>query len=487
MPRREGAYRVYLGAAVVLVAVAPVARMLLLVLLEPASIAWLVSPDFAVRLRLIAAAVLPLALLLGTVRGPVRLTPFQVVTMASNHLPRRVSLWRPFLKSLLLAGGATAVLAALPAVALVAAGGASALAATSCVAACVALSCTGVVARLAGQVVGTGRAWQLAALALLVGLSPFGIGASIAAAWQGLAGGAIADGALLAMLSMVVVASVSVALAPRLLDRVRGDVLLLHARRRESAAMSFASGEISGALSAYREAPSTGRSLRAVVGGPRVLAMLLRDAVGALRTPQRTALGVLGLSLAALCVSTAAGAAVALGSAPAVGVVAAVGAVALFASLGSFADGFRHAADAAAGADIFGTPVAEQFLLHAAFPVAIVLVVVGAASLLSGGGLAPVLVGLAAVAARAYESARGHLPPLLLTPMPSELGDLSVVARLAWQFDSLIIASGLGVAITLLCAFGLPSLALLLLAAAALVLAFATKRRLHYSRGERTS
>lgn len=505
VPRREGAYRAYLGVAVCLVAVAPLVRMLFLALMEPAAIAWLTSPDFAVQLRVLGALVLPLGVLAGTVRGPALVSPFETVTLGSNHLPRRVTLRRSFLRSLLVAVAAAMALTALPAAALSIGGGGSPLAAAVAVAGAAALACVGVVSALVGQTVRVRWAWCVAILLLLTGLSPFGVGAWFASSWTGLAevgsragaasaaaegpatgaglwSSAASGGSLTGTLCLMAVASVALVMVPRLLDRLRGDLLLLQARRREMAAMSVASGELSSAASTYREEPSTGRKLRAVVSGPRVLSMLVRDAVGAMRTPQRTVLGSLALGFAAVLVGVATGPAGSAWTAGPLAAAVAAGSVSMFVALGSFCDGFRHAADAAVGAATFGTPVGEQFVLHAAFPVAVVILVVGVVALTTGGGLAPVVAGFAMVAVRAFEAARGNLPPLLLTPMPSEVGDLSVIARLAWQFDSVIVAAGFGLATTVLWVVGAPILSAVVLLAGSLLLAMATRSRIRQGR-----
>lgn len=494
--RREGAYRAYLVGAVVLVAVAPLARMLFIALLEPASLAWLTSPVFAEQLRIVAAAVVPLGLLVGTIRGPALLAPFATVTLGSNHVPRRLSLRRPYRRSVLVAAAGTGAVVCLLGAALVVGVGAP-LAAVACFAAAsVALAYLGVVAALVGQVIGSLRAWVAAVALGLLGVSPLGIGVWFGSIWTGVVGrrgGAYQglhsafegwlghDGALslalvgaIVLLGVIAAALVSV---PRLLDRLRGDELLRQARRREAAAFAAATGELAGASAAYREMPSTGRGLRAIVGGPRVFSMLVRDVVGALRTPQRTVFGLVGVVVAALLMGLTAGPS---GVAALAGVG---GSILMFLALAPFTEGFRHAADAAAGAAVFGTPTGEQFLLHAVFPLVVIVLVVGATLLVSGGGAAPLLGGLAMVAVRAYEAGRGHLPPLLLTPMPSEVGDVSVLARLVWQLDSVIIAALLGLATTMLWTAALPVASIVLLVAGALVLALATRSRLRQLRG----
>lgn len=496
--RREGAYRAYLVGAVVLVAVAPLARMLFIALLEPASIAWLTSPAFAEQLRIVAAAVVPLGLLVGTTRGPALLDPFATVTLGSNDVPRRVSLRRPFRRSALAASAGTGLLACLLGAALVVGVGAPLVPVACFVAASVALACLGVIAALVGQVIGSLRAW-VAAIALgLLGVAPVGVGAWFGSIWTGVVGLSGGNGrglhsalegwlghdaglslVLVGALVLLGVLAVALASVPRLLDRLRGDELLRQARRREAAAFAAAAGELAGASAAYREVPSMGRGLRAVVGGPRVLSMLVRDGVGALRTPQRTVFGLVGVVAAALLLGLAV-------SPSAVAALAALGgSILMFLALAPFTEGFRHAADAAAGAAVFGTPTGEQFLLHAAFPLVVVVLVVGVTLLVSGGGggAAPLLASLAMVAVRAYEAGRGHLPPLLLTPMPSEVGDVSVLARLVWQLDSVIISGLLGLAATMLWAVGLPVVSIVLLVAGALVLALATRSRLRHLRG----
>ncbi len=487
--RRDGAYRVYLVVAVGLVAVAPLVRMLFLALLEPSSLVWLSSGDFAGQVHLLAAAVVPVGLIVGTVRGSALLSPFATVTLASNHLPRRVTLRRAFQRTLLVVSVAAVGLAVLLGSALVVGAAGSPLAALNLVAAAAALACLGVVAALVGELLGSARAWGAAALFGAFGLSPIGIGAWLSSTWADLSAGAAASGSVPAgtggaglggVLCLAAAAVLALACVPALLDRLRGDVLLMQARRREAAQMAVATGELSDAAAPYREPPTIGRRLPAVVGGPRAVAMLVRDAVGALRTPQRTVLGVAGLACALLLLGVTQGPG---GVGTFAAVAAALGSVAVYLSLGAFSDGFRQAAEAAAGPAVFGTPVGEQFLLHAVFPVLLVVLTVGVTAMPSGGSLAPLLGGLAIVAVRAYEAARGSLPPLLLTPMPSEIGDLSALARLVWQFDSVLIAAGLGAATMLSWSAGLHVLSFAVLGAGASVLALATRVRLRQSRG----
>ncbi|WP_146080777.1 hypothetical protein [Pseudoclavibacter sp. RFBB5] len=485
--RREGAYRVYLAVAVGLIAVAPIVRMLFLALLQPASIGWLTSADFLEQLRLLTAAVGPVGMLVGTVRGPALLAPFATVTLGSNHLPRMLTLRRPFVKSLIVAAAVSAAVVCLPGAALVVGLGARPLAVVACAVAAVAVASLGVVSALLGQLLVGPRVWAGALLLGVWGASPLGDGQWFAASWAGLVGDA--DAGIIGTVLLVAAAVVALAAVPGLLNRLRGDALLLQAGRRESASVAIATGELAGAAATYRERPTTGRRLSAVVGGPRVLRMLVRDAVGAMRTPQRTVLGILGLAVGAVLLGSAtghSGAPELAGAAASTGAIAGIAAVAsvlMYLALGTFADGFRHAADAAVGAAVFGTPVGEQFLLHAVFPVALVVLVVGAVVAVSGGGPVPLLVALALVAVRAFDAARGHLPPLLLTPMPSEVGDLSVIARLAWQFDGVLLSVALGLGLALPSLAGAPALSIATLAVATPLLALATTTRLRQGRG----
>ncbi|WP_416405544.1 hypothetical protein [Arthrobacter sp. LFS091] len=131
---------------------------------------------------------------------------------------------------------------------------------------------------------------------------------------------------------------------------------------------------------------------------------------------------------------------------------AAVGSVAVFFSLGVFSDGFRHAAESIAAPPIYGYAPFRMYALHSAFPVVWSMVCAGAAcaavAVITGGAftLAGVIslevVLLTLIGIRIYDSARGPLPPILLTPIPTPFGDLSSLVILTWQLDAILLSAG---------------------------------------------
>ena len=86
---------------------------------------------------------------------------------------------------------------------------------------------------------------------------------------------------------------------------------------------------------------------------------------------------------------------------------------------------------------------------------------------------------LVLVLIRAYDSAKGLLPiALLTTPIPSPVGDPTVLLILAWQADALLMASITGAVIVAQVATGNLGAVIILLACAIAALLWLTKRRL---------
>ena len=68
----------------------------------------------------------------------------------------------------------------------------------------------------------------------------------------------------------------------------------------------------------------------------------------------------------------------------------------------------------------------------------------------AGSGLAVALTLGLAVVVRAYDAAKGPLPAILLTSIPSPFGDLSSLNVVIWEADALLIAATAGAAIAAL-------------------------------------
>src|SRR5699024_6273432 len=126
---------------------------------------------------------------------------------------------------------------------------------------------------------------------------------------------------------------------------------------------------------------------------------------------------------------------------------AAVGAGISYAALGVFTDGLRHAAETAAAPPLYRYSTAGLYGLHAILPAlwAIACTLIGASLAPAGTSLGLVIsmgsLALFVVAARVYDSAKGPLPPVLLTPISTPAGDLSGLLVIAWQADALLIVT----------------------------------------------
>lgn len=457
-PRVDLAYLVYLLVFATITAFFPIARAIVLALLSPSAAdvlrAAAETGDGARAVALIAGLLTVAAAGLGAIRGPVAPSPFFVALLAGGPLPRQISLGGPFRASLAVL---LVVLAA--SAALLGAGIGGAVAASMTVdiirsaGAALALGCVIAAVWLAGQVLGP-RAWWIAApLALAVALTaaaalPVADAVLWATPW-GLAGLATFGSA--AALSLLALLATAALLGVRpLLGVLREEALLAQARSWEVAAVSAGLGDFQAALGSLRAQPGRFRRLRAVRRLPLLALFLVRDLVGAARTPVRLALSLLVLATGAAGVAAVAGAVGITGSpdtaAPALlgaawGMLCHVGA-------GGLADGFRHAADTAGSPALYRWGTGRLYLLHAGFPtIAVALVVlVGGAALRPDAGLLLLvaLVALVGVVSRAFDSLKGPLPVVLTTPIPSPAGDPSILFQLLWRADALVAAGGVG-------------------------------------------
>lgn len=397
------------------------------------------APQITGLLALTAAAAL---VLLGAIRGPALLAPFFTATLAASGIRRRTVLWRPFVRALLVPTAAMAGAASLIAVTLMNVGAGWAAAVWFVLAATGAGLLLGA-AWLAGQLL-TARPRRLLTGALLLAaalsaLPPQGTGL----------GGAYpvaeAPHALWALLLLATgIAAVAVGIV--LLDQLRGSVLREQSLRWESVATIATSGDLAGAAGTFRTPPSAGRRLRAI--GPRPLLLLYarRDAVAWLRSPERSAIGVVVALLAAAALT---------GSTQLTGPLAwgtvLVGAVALWGAGSTLVDGIRHGVHTLGAPGLFGQSAAAQVLLHALAPALLLTVLAafggGGVVLVSSMGpgaleavLLPVALTPVLIAGQVRNAAKGPMPLRLIAPMPTAQGDASVLAMMAWQSDALLLA-----------------------------------------------
>lgn len=451
--RGDHAYVVYLGMLVVLVAVVPVGRAIILAMSGPQAIALLASADAPAATVLAVTILWSSALLWGRVRGPALRPPFVTHALASSDLPRAVSFRAPFLcaASIVVAGAIT--LGALIGGSLLWSGRSTVI---DAVLFTIAAACVGIVAAVAWL---AGQALPRTAAILAPVLFAGGVAANALPAalpftpWGWVALAYPTGAAPTALAPLLAVTLAVTAFAPMLLNRLSAATLATQSARWETATVHASGMDLASAASVYQATPTVGRHVRAIRPAlPRPLAFLVRGAVGAARTPVR--LGAAALALAA----SAALLTIVLAMAEPSWALSAVAGVIMFAGLGPLTDGIRHAASAAADLPLYGMSDARLLTYHALFPLlATILVVVstgviGAAVL---GHIGPAVLGSAALGilallTRVANALKGPMPPALLSPIPTPAGDLAAAVRLAWAMDGILLAGFAGASAALL-------------------------------------
>ncbi|EWS81119.1 hypothetical protein [Brachybacterium phenoliresistens] len=463
----EKAYLVYLVVMSVLILGYVPARAVMQALAGPELLPLIAAPrapQLLTTLWLLACAGAALA---GGLRGPVVLSPFFTATIAASAMPRHIALRWPLLRcAALLAGtGATAgaVIGGARAVAGIGSAGDALLLSLACLGAGLVVIGPWMLGEvLAPAVPEPGRprrrilggpqlaaAFAAAAGCAAATATPWGIGAVLdpattapeAAAWA---------------FALVLAGASTVVLCLTALDQLHGRVLAEQAARWSAATTSALTGDLAAGSGAFRMPPRAGRRLRAVEpvpAGPLTLVLLYlrRDLVALLRTPARLVTGML--------TSTAA-AALLLASAALPGVRGWLGvltaAALAWAASSAVTDGLRHAVATLGAPPLLGQGVRAQLALHLTAPLLALLLAGaagGGAAILAGadaGGLLPVLLLTAVtVLGRARDAAKGPMPLRLAAPMPTAMGDASVIPMLLWQGDALLRALGAAVLVVL--------------------------------------
>jgi hypothetical protein len=497
-PAADTSYAVYLAMLIVLVAVVPVVRAGWLFVTDPGNAVALTSAATVPVIAGVVGLVWAAAVIAGRLRGPVVFTPFVAHALTTSPVPQRRAFARQAWMSVVtlsvagaLCGATLAAAAAAASAAAVTSAAASAVASPSAVvspsaaaltaapsvsvaipeiALGVALSASvgaacGIVAALlwlVGQAVPS--RWSALAIGVLTALSTVAFGAQ---AWgfaldPTLAGSTLAGlatvgahplaapGALLAALTLLGV-------VPLLLSRLEPRVVLGQSLRWEAVRLHTSTLELSASVATYQSVPRAGRRRFAIGGRTRSLPAIIvrRDAVAALRTPGRLAIGVLVLLA---CGALVAGAAVV---APPAWMLGAIAGVAAYAAAGPLSDGLRHAVEAASALPLYGTSDSALLLLHTLFPaLAVGLIVATGAVLMTlfwppAGALplvsiaSAVIVAIGAVVLRLMNALKPPLPLALLTPIPTPAGDAAALNRVIWALDGVLLAGLLGAAASL--------------------------------------
>lgn len=461
--RADHAYVVYLLAMVALVLVVPVIRAIAMTLTSPYGITVLTSPSAPDATMLAVAGLWAGMLLMGRVRGPALRPPFLAHALAASDMSRMDSFRGPLLRGgLIVVSLVTAVAAAIGS-SLAVSGQTTPGSATLFAVAGVCVGVVAVVAWLAGQALPRTAAvlvpvlFTIAALTTQVSAlhpyTPWG--------WVSLAYPSAAPG-FASLLPLVALTLAAIAAVPTLMDLLSHSGLIAQSTRWEAASSRVAGMELSDAVSIYGAVPRVGRQWAAISSTThRTWVFLRRDAVGAARTPIRLAVGVLAMM--------AAGGLLALSLNPEMpnGVLGAAASVILFAALGPLTDGIRHAASVAGDLPLYGIGDGSLIAHHSLFPLTLTVVVLVASSLIVAllighsalaAGVAALVLGLMTLAARVSGAMKGPLPPALLAPVPTPVGDLGAAARLAWALDGLLLTAAAGASVTLIAASPFPAL-----------------------------
>lgn len=447
--RADLLYRAYVCVLLLAVLTGPALYAAVVSMSSPPVVELITHEHAASFVVAVVGVLLAAGLAAGAVRGPVLMSPLRMHVVASGPQPRRVSLRGAFWSRFLPLPLVGAVLGAIAPAALVLAGvaGLGDLVPGVLIGATVGILVG--LAWLAGQALNSRTTTRAAVLCLLAA-------AGLALAWPSLAGvvgvgGVVAPVGLGGLLGPAVSAGAAGAavclllvVVPPLLDRLRGPVLLEQAHRWQRASTAGGAGDLAGAAATFRLPPRRARPAGAV-GTARLLPLLFlrRDLVGALRTPARSL-----STAAALAVAVVLGVLSASLPEGLAGFVLGASSLLAYLALGVWSDGFRHAVEASAAPTLYGVGDHQLMGLHALLPLSVIAVVGATAALmavlLGGPPLMAAIVLSGAVfclAVRMYDAAKGPMPLILFTPIPTPLGDASGIPIGLWQADALLIAT----------------------------------------------
>lgn len=447
----DRAFAVYAILMVGLVTVAPLGRAIWLAMTDAAIVAAATAPGMPLAVGVAASSIWIAALLAGRSHGTFVLPPFLAHALTRSAIPRRDALARPVIGVVLGSASVGALLAGALGVATVA-GGASVIAAAAFVAVGAGVGVVAALLSLAAQAVpGRWSTWLTIALATASGVT---VAAPAALPWVPWGWVALAYPTTTlgwSTMPLVVLALLGVAATPLLLDRLRAQEVIDHSVRWDRARTMAITSDVAGAGSLYRAFPSFARRAEAVRPARSILTVLVvRDAVGALRTPGRLVASTVSLVGAGVLLG------VALANPQFVWALGAVAGVVAYAALGPLTDAVRHLAQTSSGVSLYGVSDFALLAAHVVLPltVAIVLLTLGCvlAACVTGIPLslaAPALA-VTALAVRIADAFKPYMPIWMLTPMTTPVGDLSVLTRLAWTMDAVLFAAGAGAAAALI-------------------------------------
>ena len=439
------AYVLYAFLLVALIVIVPVVRALWVIVSSPAGLAVLTSANASAAVSMIVAALWAGAILAGQKRGPALLPPFLLHALTGSSIRRALTLRMPVLRATAIVGAMCAAGAILVGMALFNDGHAHLAGVIVFAAAAVA---TGVVTAVLWLV---GQAFPRAALPVsLILLVLAGMSLSVPEmltftpwGWVGTTY-PLAGSGVLSLTGTAALVIASIIVTPVLLNRLTGMQLSTQAARWERATAFSFSFDFRAATAVYEAEPHLGRNIRAITPSRhRWATFFLRDVAGQARTP--------GRSLRAITAAAAAGALIALSFMPDTpsALLAGVAGIVIYGATGPLTKGLQHAASVAGDYPLYGISDRHLVLLHTLFPLIALLAVLTASATVTGFANGVPLgvaltgagaIGILALALRFGSALKGPLPPSLLTPVNTPVGDLSVVMQIGWAISDPLIA-----------------------------------------------
>lgn len=473
-------YAIYVGLLLVLFVAFPLIRAIALSLAQPQFLLIWANPNAGRLVSLMSGLLLAGLLALGATRGPALLTPLFTALLAGNDLPRNRTLRRPFTVSASLLTTLLIAAAALIAAVLFFTERASLTKSVGFVAAA---ACFGVLASvvwLIGQVLGrksVNISMILLATTALTYAFPI-LGDVVPWGWIGLTWPVATTVNPWALVSLVIMSGTAVYGVPRLLNMLNGRSLMDQSMRWEAAGASALAGDTGNALATFRAQPHWGRKYKAVRHDSTPVRFFIRDFLGSIRIPYRFVTGAMFLLIGNFVMTLEP----TVNGAPG-WLLGGVGAGVAYLAIGVFSDGFRHVSEAASAPPLYGYSTSRLYSLHALQPIVWTFIFGGAGIGLAAISDAPLnaigaAVSILMIVVRIYDSAKGPLPPELLTPMPTQLGDMSTLVVLTWQADALLISLAIGAIAVSLSTSGMNLSVIIFLTTVPLVVLSMTRRRL---------
>lgn len=441
----EISYVIYVAGWLSLITFVPLCRYLWLVATNAVVATQLLGVFTPNAIALGTAVIAIVALIAGKTRGPAVIDPFLATVLAESPISQNSSFSRPVRASVLACSAGGGLVGVCVALGLWGSGLASL---TPLVFLVIGGTCVGV---LIATLWLTGQSGSPRLLVALVGcvlalllahfsnvnwelVNPLTWTAILA---SGGGGWPIATG-------VVGLALVALGLIPRMRSRLDPDVVIMQSRRWDVAIAHASLMDFSASAEVYTAVPSIRRD-HFVIRGFKTIGMVLfwRDALASLRMPGRLSAGALAAGVAgALTLAATSGV-------PGSWLIGACAGFLAYLASGPVTDGLRHMAYFNETLPLYGGRSALLLIGSTTWSYCFLSVTLVCGALLGAllgfpisvhFSLAAGLFCLVVIAARVASALKPAMPIALLMPVPTPVGDISVLYRLLWSADSMVIS-----------------------------------------------